>query len=146
MTNINRQQLIEEIINSFHGFRRTMGAGKHNIHNDLGISHAQATILYLLKNEGAMSVSAIADHLNITKSAATQMINQLVTQDLLERTADQHDKRVIKVSFTVSSKKHFTVFRRKNIARVADLFDVLDDKELQDLKNITEKLTRSKQK
>jgi DNA-binding MarR family transcriptional regulator len=60
---------------------------------DSGLSMSQFSALYQIYHNGACGVSDIGEHLGVTNAGASQMIDRLVQQGLLERTEDLHDRR-----------------------------------------------------
>jgi len=65
-----------------------------------GISMPQMHTLMRLYHEGACGVSDVGAQLGVTNAAASQMIERLVQQGLVERTEDVHDRRVKHLSLT----------------------------------------------
>jgi DNA-binding MarR family transcriptional regulator len=65
-----------------------------------GLSMTQfGTLMHLYHNRGC-GVSDIAVHLGVTAAAASQMIERMVQQGLLERTEDPHDRRGKQLAIT----------------------------------------------
>jgi DNA-binding MarR family transcriptional regulator len=60
---------------------------------DSGVSMPQLSTLMRLYHQGACGVSDIGSHLGVTNAAASQMIDRLVQQGLLERSEDPKDRR-----------------------------------------------------
>jgi DNA-binding MarR family transcriptional regulator len=58
-----------------------------------GISLPQLSVLFRLYHGGACGVSDIGDRSGISNAAASQMIDRLVQQGLLERAEDPSDRR-----------------------------------------------------
>ena len=58
-----------------------------------GMSMVQLSTLMHLSHQGACGVSDIGNHLGVTNAAASQMIDRLVQQGLLERSEDPLDRR-----------------------------------------------------
>jgi DNA-binding MarR family transcriptional regulator len=77
---------------SFRDFRRFMEGA--------GISHSQVGALMQLYCEDACGVSDIGEHLGISVPAASQLVDRLVQQGLLERIEYQADRRYKQVSLT----------------------------------------------
>lgn len=65
-----------------------------------GISMPQIAVLMKLKHHGPCQISDIGEHLEITKPAASQMVQRLVEQGVLTREEDPLDRRVKKISVT----------------------------------------------
>lgn len=102
----------------------------------------QASVLILIKKNGSISISELAHELGFSKSAATQLIDNLIRQNLVTRKIDQKDKRVIKVELSKTSEKHFLALRNKMLGKVTAVFDSLSDEELGSLEKITEKISK----
>ena len=63
----------------------------------LGISMAQLNILYTLHRSGEMSMSRLADVLNVSLSNATGLVDRMEERGLIERTRVPEDRRVVLV-------------------------------------------------
>ena len=63
----------------------------------LGISMAQLNILYTLHRSGEMSMSRMADTLNVSLSNATGLIDRMEERGLIERVRVPEDRRVVRV-------------------------------------------------
>lgn len=60
---------------------------------ELQLSMPQMGTLHFLSAEGGHSVSAIAEHLNLSLGATSHLVDRLVQRDLLTRVEDPHDRR-----------------------------------------------------
>jgi MarR family transcriptional regulator, organic hydroperoxide resistance regulator len=60
---------------------------------ELQLSMPQVGTLHFLSAEGGQSVSAIADHLDLSLAATSHLVERLVQRDLLTRAEDPHDRR-----------------------------------------------------
>jgi len=63
----------------------------------LGISMAQLNILYTLHRSGEMSMSRLADVLNVSLSSATGLVDRMEERGFIERTRVPEDRRVVLV-------------------------------------------------
>lgn len=81
---------------SFRDFRRFMESA--------GLSHSQVGAMMTLYHRGACGVSDIGEQLGITVAAASQLVDRLVQQGLLERTEDTADRRFKQVSLAPQGK------------------------------------------
>jgi DNA-binding MarR family transcriptional regulator len=77
---------------SFHDFKRFMDENE--------LSPSQAGTLMRLYRCGAVGISDIAGHQSITTPAASQMVDRLVQQGLLQRAEDPNDRRYKQVTLT----------------------------------------------
>lgn len=58
-----------------------------------GLSMPQIGALQLLRAEGPQTVSAVADHLNLSLGATSHLVERLVQKDLVARTENPADRR-----------------------------------------------------
>jgi len=64
-----------------------------------GLSMSQIGALFRI-HRGTRGVSDLGDHLDITKAAASQMLERMVQQNLILRTEDPHDRRSKQIVLT----------------------------------------------
>ncbi len=65
-----------------------------------GLSMSQIGAMLYIHRAGVSAVSALGDDLGITTAAASQMLERLVQQELVDRSEDPHDRRVKQVALT----------------------------------------------
>ena len=71
----------------------------------LGISMAQLHILYTLQRTGEMTMSHLADILNVSLSNATGLIDRIEERGFVERTRVAEDRRVVLIRVTDSGRR-----------------------------------------
>jgi MarR family transcriptional regulator, organic hydroperoxide resistance regulator len=71
----------------------------------LGISMAQLHILYTLQRNGEMSMSRLADVLNVSVSNATGLIDRIEERGFVERTRVPEDRRIVMIRVTDSGRQ-----------------------------------------
>jgi DNA-binding MarR family transcriptional regulator len=71
----------------------------------LGISMAQLNILYTLQRSGDMTMSRLADGLNVSDSNATGLIDRMEERGFVERTRVPEDRRIVMVRLTDSGRR-----------------------------------------
>ena len=139
-----RTRTIESIVNNLQSLRHVLMGRGHSFNKGLGITITQANVLFLIKHKSTMNASEIAGALGVTKSAATQLIDTLVDQDLLVRETDDNDRRIQKITLSVVSKKRISLLREKTVKMFSSTFEVLGDRELVELEKITQRILNSK--
>ena len=65
-----------------------------------GLSMPQVNTLYRLAYRGTCGVGDIADETGISNAAASQMLDRLVQQGLIERSEDPNDRRAKQIRMT----------------------------------------------
>jgi DNA-binding MarR family transcriptional regulator len=65
-----------------------------------GFSMSMIGTLFHLNRRGHVGVSDLSQHLGVSSAAASQMLDRLVEEGLIERTEDPDDRRMKKISLT----------------------------------------------
>ena len=71
----------------------------------LGISMAQLHILYMLKRNGEMPMSRLAEVLNVSLSNATGLIDRIEERGFVERTGVPEDRRIVLIRVTEAGER-----------------------------------------
>jgi DNA-binding MarR family transcriptional regulator len=110
---------------------------------DSGLSMAQLSTLFRLHHAGMCGVTEVGDHLGVSNAAASQMVDRLVQQGLIERAEDPSDRRVKQLSLTpmglrlvldsIEARRHW----------MEQLTDFLDSEELEQIIQALTILTRT---
>lgn len=106
---------------SMHGFIRYT--------KDIGLSMSQAGALFQIHRQKMCGVGGVGEDLGITSAAASQMIDRLVQQELLQREEDPKDRRGKVLSLTPKGE---AVVRQAATARqtwIGRLVEDLDEEE-----------------
>jgi DNA-binding MarR family transcriptional regulator len=72
---------------------------------EAGLSMSQLSTLMRLYHHGGCVVSDIADSLDVSNAAASQMVERLVNLGLIERTEDPEDRRVKQITLTMKGRQ-----------------------------------------
>jgi len=80
-----------------------------------GLSMSMIGTLFHLNLRGHAGVSDLGQHLGVSSAAASQMLDRLVEEGLIERTEDPDDRRMKKISLT---EKGCQIFRESLSARL----------------------------
>lgn len=97
---IESSGLTDRIIADFRGTMIALKCAASERLLRLGVSMAQLNILYTLHRTGDMTMSGMADILNVSLSNATGLIDRLEERGYIERTRVPEDRRVVMVRMT----------------------------------------------
>ena len=139
----DRRKLIEKSIESIYSIRNKIVSEMHQSFGVLQITHSQWIVLRLIKMNGNISIKNLAGLLGTTSSATTQIVDSLVSKELLFRKRNPDDRRVLKVTLTEKSTIQFDSIKNKSFHTLSSLFDVLDDEELLRYCELSSKITSS---
>jgi DNA-binding MarR family transcriptional regulator len=91
----------------YHTFQEWIGLFMHRsmqgtiqYARDNGLSMSMIGTLFHLNRRGHTGVSDLSQHLGVSSAAASQMLDRLVEEGLIERTEDPDDRRMKKISLT----------------------------------------------
>ena len=105
-------------------------------------THAQmwAMVIIMQAGKNRIHIKDLAGHLRMTSSAVTQLVDGLVKEKLLLRTADLADRRKIGVSLTAQGRKELEEAKRQKFITISKLFESLSDNEIEQLYTIQQKI------
>jgi DNA-binding MarR family transcriptional regulator len=89
--------IIERIIVDFRAAMSQMKCAASDRLVRLGISMAQLNIMYTLQRSGEMTMSHLADVLNVSLSSATGLVDRMEERGFVERSRVPEDRRVVLV-------------------------------------------------
>jgi DNA-binding MarR family transcriptional regulator len=73
--------------------------------HELELSTSQFVALLLLRDEGAVSVSTIADHLRLSRGATSSLVERLVRRKMVRRTEDPSNRRQKRVDLSADGRR-----------------------------------------
>lgn len=112
---------------------------RHSMHNFMrfakenNFSMAQINALFRISHKGACGVSDLGDELGITSAAASQLLEKLVQQGLVQRTEDPLDRRNKRIALTEQGNRilqESIQARQGWLNQLADLFTPAEQEQL----------------
>lgn len=137
------KELIQELIDryvsvSFRVTKKAESLVKEQIGNDLTTD--QLYILrYVFQRKNCTS-SELADVFEVNKSAITAIINRMVDRDLIERSRDQNDRRVVYLTLTEEGDRIFKKTEEKIHCLVESIITKFNEEEILHFMKTYEKL------
>lgn len=108
------------------------------------LSFSQVAALHTIDRESIVNVNAISKSLNLSMSATSRMIDELVKKDLIERKEDQENRRSKTLSLTPSGKKFMDILSIERVKIIEESAQVLTDKvPLKILKIVSSKIFKN---
>src|SRR6266436_1582861 len=144
LMNKTRTQLLEQVLNHLGYISRSISAPHGFSFGDLVLTRPQITIFFFIgHHRDGVSVKELARFLNVTKGAVTQFIDTLVEKNLVRREEDARDRRLQRIRLTEFAESRFEQFKQSYYLSLNKLFDALNDKEVEQLASLLEKLSVS---
>jgi len=127
-------------------FFNTLKVFRKNFNNQDDLYHltvGQIAALHFIKSKKQVPMKQVADFLGITPPSATSLINNLVLNDILERSYDKNDRRIILLSLTVKGSEIFEKAHKERIKIFEKLMSKLSLEEKNTFLNILQKIQDS---
>jgi DNA-binding MarR family transcriptional regulator len=131
-----RSNIIKNIFENLYIIRQRIASDMNLPLNEMPLTYSQWQVLNHVAKKKSINIKDLAGLLDITSSAATQIVDGLVNKELLTRKRSIKDRRVLEITLSKKSIMHM----KKSMKTIFPIFDVLDDKELKDYCHITSKL------
>lgn len=125
-----RKQKVEELIRNFQPLRYAMALPTTRHEGIPRITSSQWGVLMLVEQFGESTVKDVAKALSITSSAATQLIDGLVTNGYVVREIHTKDRRAVILTLSKKTKIRVNKMKKEVLQKFLKFFEVLNDKEL----------------
>ena len=122
--------------------QRLMFSKKDSFLTKYKLSRPQMVVMYFISEGGSKTIKDIAEIMNISSSAATQMIEGLVRNGFLERVVHPTDRRSVQISMSKIGKKTFDQFKIQHLRQMQNLLVSLSDAEIELLLKIPAKILK----
>ncbi|WP_259274311.1 MarR family winged helix-turn-helix transcriptional regulator [Sulfitobacter mediterraneus] len=90
----------------------------------------------LYRNQSPMKMTALSKMLLVSNGNASTIVNRLEKDGLVERVSPEKDRRVVNVTLTAEGSAQFEVQAKGHEAMVNDLFDGLEDADLDQIRDL----------
>jgi DNA-binding MarR family transcriptional regulator len=107
------------------------------------VTIAQHRVLVLLDERGALSVTALAEHLGIDQSNASRHCSRLVDLGLVTRGRAAHDRRAVEVRLAPPGRQQVRAVQDARRREVAQALEELSDDQLDDVGRGFEQFARA---
>jgi DNA-binding MarR family transcriptional regulator len=138
-----RRELLARLERLGPGLRRCLGDSERRA--DLvdrfgGVTLHQLGALRHLVKHGPLTMNDLAARMDISPSAATQLVDRLVQHGLAERTPDPDDRRALRVAASGSALAAVRAFEKERSTRFAALLAPLSEDELEVIAGLAERI------
>lgn len=110
------------------------------------VTMSQLKAMTALSEDSLISMGELCKMANVKMPSLTEVVDRFETEGILERTRDQNDRRVVKVSFTEKGKKLHRGVLEKRADELFRLFGFLNKRErtllADSLRNVAALLTK----
>lgn len=136
----NRKEKINELVESFHSLRRHVAMNAAGCAQGPRITPSQWGVLMLIAHGDNSAVKDIAKSLDITSSAATQLVDGLVSSGYVVRKEDAKDRRRVALILSSTTKSHVAKMKKRVAVGLLKTFEILSDREFDQFLALNRKL------
>jgi DNA-binding MarR family transcriptional regulator len=140
---MQRRKIIETFFENVFAMKRLFlrPTGKENKATSLHMpTHARMCVMGMLSHHKVLGATEIAERLNLTPSAATQLIDAMVKDGSVERKANADDRRKTNIILTTKGKKLLEAAKKARLVMLEKMFEALTDNELKELERLQQKM------
>ncbi|WP_347560934.1 MarR family transcriptional regulator [Clostridium sp. JN-1] len=133
----------DRIIKAFKNIGKTFGDKFRKSAKQYGFTSPQLSVIFHLYKTPGITLNELSEHMMLTKSTVSGIINRLVNQEVVVREVPKNNRRIIKLSLSEEFIKNNNVINmKKNFAYdiIANAVKNLDPKELENIVYSLEKL------
>lgn len=135
----DRTAQLRDILQGIHMLNRSVGM-RDKLAHGCSLTHSQWLVIGIIARENEVSVKDIHTSLRISSSAATQIINSLLSGGYVCKRQDPKDARVSIVSLTAKTKKMLSSIQENGLAHMSEIFSTLNDAEFETFMQLHAKL------
>ncbi len=142
MIKADRKHIIEDLLQNMHTLKHKLAAC-YEVKDKVDITPSQGFVLRFVAIKKVVSVKDISEALQVSSSAATQIIDGLVQKDYLLRAVNSHDRRVVNIELSKTAKSLFAKIKNYHLKQMSKFFDALNDNELAQYAVLSRKIFNS---
>ncbi|WP_409304406.1 MarR family winged helix-turn-helix transcriptional regulator [Peribacillus sp. SCS-155] len=128
---------------SIFSIRRKLRAVVERNLEPYGLTPPHFYILTILKQQGTVRVTKLADYINVKPSAITVLMDRLVEMEYVTRSHSVEDRRVVMLELTPKGNDLFAKVLEKHNETLGTFFNVFEDQELEEFKDKLNKLEQA---
>ncbi len=125
-----RTQKVEELIRNFQPLRHAMALPTTRHEGVPRITSSQWGVLLFVEQFGESTVKDVAETIGITSSAATQLIDGLVTNGYVVRETHIQDRRAVTLTLSKKTKIRVNKMKKEVLHKFLKFFEDLNNVEL----------------
>lgn len=140
---MKKEELIREIIELQRKIDRVRRQYQLDIWMSLPLTIAQLKCLFFISNRGSTNSSKLAEALQVTPTNITGIVDRLVNQGLVNRSADARDRRILMLKATAKGEELVASLRERKRSRLSKALAHMSADELTILYRGLDSLARS---
>ena len=143
---MTKRRYVEELLNTMGQLRKLIESQSQESHVERAATIMQFSALKFLKDSTHCTVGDLGDHMKLSKSSATQLIERLAKAGLVNRTHDRKDRRIVHVTITPAGEQKIIDLKTKFMDKIGKILSKIPDEDLKELARIHANLVETLQK
>ncbi|MEO8626179.1 MAG: MarR family transcriptional regulator [Candidatus Limnocylindrales bacterium] len=127
---LRREVLVDEVLGELTNIRMKDWMGALKRWQEGALSMVHLNVLILLRSNGALPMSRLAELLDVSVASATGIIDRMERRGVVERQHSEADRRVVEIHLTKRGIAVFTVMDAERRKRLRKLVGLMGDSEL----------------
>jgi MarR family transcriptional regulator, organic hydroperoxide resistance regulator len=124
-----KKETVEELVELQRRIDRDRRQYELDAWMSLNLGIGQLKTLFFISNRGATTTGKLATALKVTPTNVTGIIDRLLEKELITRTGDPDDRRVLVLGTTPKGDELVAELRQKRRERMTEVFNRLNDEE-----------------
>ncbi len=137
---------IERLFNTMLQLGKLVSQQAQESHMQRTATMLQFSALHFLKEQPNVTVSDLAQFLQLSRSSATQLIERLVKSGFVQRVNDKKDRRITRLVITKLGEKEFIMLKGKLMKKMQKVFSKIPEKDIKELIRIHTNLVETLKK
>jgi DNA-binding MarR family transcriptional regulator len=108
---------------------------------ELGLTMTQLRVLFVLRDEDGASAGVLAEHLRVTPSTLTRIVDRLVRHKLVRRETGHVDRRLVRHHLSAAGARTVEEIERRGRVLMNEVMDRLSARQLEQIVLALEELT-----
>jgi len=128
---MEKEALLQEIIKDHRLVNRYLQQYNPDVWMGLSLTIAQVKSLFYIYNEGTINFRQLAAAMKVTPSNVTGIIDRLVEQQLVTRTENPEDRRMLMLRLTDKGESLINNLRERRVSQMSSLLTKMTREELE---------------
>ncbi len=138
-----RKELLYQLFEDMDATKRLMHPCFVHVLGEIGISPAQAHVLFVIEDGQPLSLKRLAAKMWLTPGAITQLVDGIARLGYVTRTQDERDRRVVYISLSSAGTALMSKITNSRSEFMAQIMATLDDTELRQLAGLQRKIVQN---
>lgn len=140
---IDRRSTIEGILQCFQATKQRLLKVTNVLSDRNHIPYSQWMVLHIIYHNEGIGIKELSHMLGTSSSAATQLVDNLVKKGTLVSEKSLEDRRALKIRLAKNTKELIETTKTQTYQKIYTFFDILTDEELQQLSELSKKVTNN---